>query len=95
MSLSRDEVEKIAHLARLAVRPEDLEGYARELSGILAFVEQMDAADTEGVTPMAHPVEASQRLRPDEPNEPDRRDRFQAIAPAVEAGLYLVPRVIE
>ncbi|MBK1691964.1 Asp-tRNA(Asn)/Glu-tRNA(Gln) amidotransferase subunit GatC [Ectothiorhodospira mobilis] len=95
MSLSRDEVEKIAHLARLAVRPEDLEGYARELSGILAFVEQMDAADTEGVTPMAHPVEASQRLRPDEPDEPDRRDRFQAIAPSVEAGLYLVPRVIE
>ncbi|MFP4080850.1 MAG: Asp-tRNA(Asn)/Glu-tRNA(Gln) amidotransferase subunit GatC [Ectothiorhodospira sp.] len=95
MSLSREEVEKIAHLARLAVRPEDLDAYARELSGILAFVEQMESVDTEGVTPMAHPVEASQRLRPDQPSEPDRRDRFQAIAPAVEGGLYLVPRVIE
>lgn len=95
MSLSPDEVRKIAHLARLAVSDEQLEGYAGELSSILDFVDQMSAVDTTGVTPMAHPQQATQRLRPDVVTESNRRERYQAIAPAVERGLYLVPRVVE
>ncbi|MDX1592776.1 MAG: Asp-tRNA(Asn)/Glu-tRNA(Gln) amidotransferase subunit GatC [Gammaproteobacteria bacterium] len=95
MPLERADIENIAHLARLELDEADVATYARHLSDILAFVEQLDAADTEGVTPMAHPLDAVQRLRPDEVTEPDQRDRFQAIAPAVEDGLYLVPRVIE
>lgn len=95
MSLSLEEVRKIAHLARLRVQEEDLQAYANSLSSILAFVERMDAVDTHGVAPMAHPLDASQRLRADEVKESDQRDIFQAQAPAVEAGLYLVPKVIE
>ncbi|MEJ2478836.1 MAG: Asp-tRNA(Asn)/Glu-tRNA(Gln) amidotransferase subunit GatC [Acidihalobacter sp.] len=95
MSLGSDEVVRIAHLARLALEPEAVEGYARDLSSILAFVEQLDAADTAGVTPMAHPQDASQRLRPDEVTEQNQRERFQTLAPQAEAGLYLVPKVIE
>ena len=95
MSLSPDEVRKIAHLARLAVTDDQVEGYAGELSSILDFVDQMNAVDTTGVTPMAHPQHATQRLRPDRVTETDQRARYQAIAPAVERGLYLVPRVVE
>jgi len=95
MALEPSEVEKIAHLARLAIDPADVPEYARNLSAILAFVEQLDAVDTEGVTPMAHPLDMAQRMRPDEVTETDQRERFQAIAPAVEDGLYLVPKVIE
>ena len=95
MSLTPEDVRRIAHLARLSVREEDIPGYAGSLSSILDFVMQMDAADTEGVTPMAHPQDAIQRLRPDAVTEPDVREKVQAIAPAVEAGLYLVPKVIE
>lgn len=95
MALKPAEVEKIAHLARLAIDPADVEQYARNLSDILAFVEQLEAVDTGDVTPMAHPLEATQRLRPDAVTETDQRAHFQACAPAVEAGLYLVPRVIE
>ena len=95
MSLSPDEVRKIAHLARLAVTDDQVEGYAGELSSILDFVDQMNAVDTTGVTPMAHPQHATQRLRPDRVTETDQRAGYQAIAPAVERGLYLVPRVVE
>ena len=95
MSLTRSDVEKIAHLARLALREEDIAPYARTLSDILGLVEQMDRVDTQGVVPMAHPLEMAQRLRPDEVTEQDQRDKFQAIAPQVEDGLYLVPKVIE
>ncbi len=95
MALEPSEVEKIAHLARLAIDPADVPEYARNLSAILAFVEQLEAVDTEGVAPMAHPLDMAQRMRPDEVTETDQRERFQAIAPAVEDGLYLVPRVIE
>jgi len=95
MSLDKDAVSKIAHLARLGVDEAEFESYARNLSDILAFVEQLNAVDTEGIEPMAHPMEASQRLRPDEVAETDQRDCFQEVAPQVEAGLYLVPRVIE
>ncbi len=95
MALDRSDVEKIAHLARLAVSEEDIQAYTRSLSGILKFVEQMDSADVANVTPMAHPLDAIQRLREDEVRETNQREKFQSIAPQVEAGLYLVPRVIE
>ena len=95
MSLQRSDIEKIAHLARLAVTEEDIPRYARELSNILQMVEQMNGVNTHAVVPMAHPMEASQRLRPDEISEADQREQFQSIAPQVEAGLYLVPKVIE
>ncbi|MFN2348632.1 MAG: Asp-tRNA(Asn)/Glu-tRNA(Gln) amidotransferase subunit GatC [Thioalkalivibrio sp.] len=95
MSLSHDDVRKIAHLARLAVSEADVELYARNLSGILDFVEQMEAVDTDHVAPMAHPQDTAQRLRDDVVAEGDQRERFQALAPAVDAGLYLVPKVIE
>lgn len=95
MAIGAAEVAQIAQLARLAVEAPQAERYARDLSDILAFVEQLSAVDTEGVSPMAHPLDMAQRLRPDEVTETDQRSRFQAIAPAVEDGLYLVPRVIE
>jgi aspartyl-tRNA(Asn)/glutamyl-tRNA(Gln) amidotransferase subunit C len=95
MSLTREDVNKIAWLARLAIDPDKTEAYARDLSGILDFVEQMSAVDTADVPPMAHPLDQAQRLRPDVVTETDQRERFQARAPLVEAGLYLVPKVIE
>ena len=95
MSLGSAEVAKIAHLARLAIGAADIPAYARNLSSILELVAQMNAVDTSGVEPLAHPLEMAQRLRPDEVSESDQRERFQAIAPSVEAGLYLVPQVIE
>jgi aspartyl-tRNA(Asn)/glutamyl-tRNA(Gln) amidotransferase subunit C len=95
MSLTTEDVNKIAWLARLAIDPEKAESYARDLSGILDFVEQMSAVDTSEVSPMAHPLDQVQRLRPDEVTETNQRERFQAHAPLVEAGLYLVPKVIE
>ncbi len=95
MSLDKHEVERIAHLARLEIDPAAVPEYARNLSNILDLVDRLDAADTEGVEPMAHPLEARQRLREDVVTETDQRERFQAIAPQVEDGLYLVPRVIE
>jgi aspartyl-tRNA(Asn)/glutamyl-tRNA(Gln) amidotransferase subunit C len=88
-------VEKIAHLARLAIAESELDHYAAELSSILDLVEQMNAADTADVTPMAHPLHMAQRLRPDAVTEADQHDRFQRIAPLTEDGLYLVPKVIE
>lgn len=95
MSLSNENVKQIAHLARLAVDDADLSEHARNLSDILSFVEAMNAVDTSAVEPMAHPLEMAQRLRPDRITEENQRELFQSIAPATEAGLYLVPRVIE
>ena len=95
MSISSDEVRKVAHLARLDVTGEQLDAYAGELNTILALVAQLEGADTANVSPLAHPIEASQRLRADEVAESDQRLRFQAIAPAVQDGLYRVPKVIE
>ena len=95
MSLQRADVEKIAHLARLAVSDKELDSVATDLSRILGLVAQMNAVDTGGVVPMAHPLHMAQRLRADEVTEPDQREYFQAIAPLTEAGLYLVPKVIE
>ncbi|QSA96139.1 Asp-tRNA(Asn)/Glu-tRNA(Gln) amidotransferase subunit GatC [Methylococcus sp. EFPC2] len=95
MSLSAEEVNKIAWLARIAIDPDKVEAYAHDLSGILDFVEQMSTVDTAGVPPMAHPMDQAQRLRVDEATEPNQRELFQSHAPLVEAGLYLVPKVIE
>lgn len=95
MTVSADDVRRIARLARLAIDDADIPGYADQLSRILALVEQMNAADTSGLEPMSHPLGLAQRLRPDEVTEEDRRAQFQAHAPRVEAGLYLVPKVIE
>ncbi len=95
MSIEVDEVRKIAKLACLKVDESQLPGIAENLSNILHLVEQMNAVDTTGVTPMSHPFEVTQRLREDEVTEVDRRDDFMAIAPASENGLFLVPRVIE
>lgn len=95
MALDSTEVAKIAHLARLGIEEADIPRYARNLTDILDFVEQLNAVDTGGVPPLAHPLDTTQRLRPDEVTESDRREAFQAIAPSVEAGLYLVPKVIE
>ncbi|HYE34853.1 Asp-tRNA(Asn)/Glu-tRNA(Gln) amidotransferase subunit GatC [Methylocaldum sp.] len=95
MSLNIDQVHKIAWLARLAIDAEKAAAYARDLSGILDFVEEMSVVDTATVSPMAHPLDQAQRLRPDAVSEADQRELFQARAPLVEAGLYLVPKVIE
>lgn len=95
MSLNAEAVNEIAWLARLAIDEDKAADYARDLSGILEFVAQMDAVATEDTEPMAHPLELTQRLRPDVVTEGDQRSQFQAHAPSVEAGLYLVPKVIE
>jgi aspartyl-tRNA(Asn)/glutamyl-tRNA(Gln) amidotransferase subunit C len=95
MSLSRRDVEKIAHLARLQIAEEQIPGFATQLSNILAFVEQMNSARTDGVEPMAHPFDTATRTREDVVTETNERELMQSIAPAVEAGLYLVPKVIE
>ena len=95
MSLSPSEVNKIAWLGRIAIDADKVEAYVRDLSGILDFVEQMSAVDTRAVEPMAHPMDQAQRLRPDVATEPDQRELFQSNAPLVDAGLYLVPKVIE
>ncbi|MBK1700905.1 Asp-tRNA(Asn)/Glu-tRNA(Gln) amidotransferase subunit GatC [Thiococcus pfennigii] len=95
MPLAPSDVAKIAHLARLAIDEDEAARYATDLSKILDLVARMEAVDTTEVLPMAHPLEMNQRLREDEPSEPDGRALFQGIAPLTEDGLYLVPKVIE
>ncbi len=95
MSLDSEAVGKIAHLARLGVEQSEHETYARNLSDILSFIEQLNSVDTQGIEPMAHPMDASQRLRMDEVSETNQREKFQRVAPRTEAGLYLVPKVID
>ena len=95
MAISKDEVRAMARLARLAIAPDDIPGYAEQLSGILAFVARMDEIDTSTVEPLAHPLDLVARLRPDRVSEVDQRELFQSLAPEVERGLYLVPKVIE
>ena len=95
MSLTPEDVQKIAHLARLAVTDDEKTAVATDLTNILDLVEQMEKVDTQGVLPMSHPLHMTQRLRTDVVTESDQREKFQSIAPAVENGLYLVPKVIE
>ena len=96
MSLTRKDVENIAHLARLAITEAEMPVYVNNLSKIVSFVEQLNAADTAAIEPMAHPLKDQvQRLRPDEIVDQDRHEKYQRNAARVEAGLYLVPKVIE
>ncbi len=95
MSLTLEEVKKIAHLARLNLSDADLALYGPQLSRILHFIEQMSQTDTSQVESLAHPLDINQRVRADAVTEVDQRAKFQAIAPQVEAGLYLVPKVID
>lgn len=95
MTLNLDDVKSIAHLARIAVDEQEAGGYLAQLSAIFGLVEQMQAVDTAGIEPMSHAQDLSLRLRGDAVTESDRRALFQSIAPQVEAGLYLVPKVIE
>ena len=95
MGISDKEVRGIARLARLAVADEEVHEMSRQLGAILDFANQLDAADTEGVEPMAHPMDVAARLRRDEVTEEITREAFQKIAPATTDDLYLVPQVIE
>ena len=95
MLLTTEDVKKIAYLARLGIDEHDLDSYTKDLSGILDLMAQMKAQNTDGIMPMAHPLDQIQRLRTDAVTETNQRDGFQAIAPHVEEGLYLVPKVIE
>ncbi|MDX9886140.1 Asp-tRNA(Asn)/Glu-tRNA(Gln) amidotransferase subunit GatC [Thauera sp.] len=95
MSLSNEQVGNIARLARIALSDTELDATRAKLNGIFDLIEQMQAVDTAGVEPMSHPQEFPTRLRPDVVTETDRRDAFQQVAPQTEAGLYLVPKVIE
>ena len=93
--LSLDQIAKIAELARLELPAAAAVALQHELNGILAMVDRMQAVDTKGIEPMSHPQQAMQRLREDKAVEPDLREKYQEAAPAVEDGLYLVPKVIE
>ena len=93
--LSLEEVARIARLARIEVRDAEAARLRDELNGILGLIDQMRAVDTAGVDPMSHPQPVVQRLREDRVTETDQRELFQSVAPAVQDGLYLVPRVIE
>ena len=95
MSLDKDQVRHIALLARLDITDAEIPDTVDKLSKIVDFVDQLSQAPADGVVPMAHPLNATQRLRPDTVTETDERDRIQANAPSVDGGLYLVPRVIE
>ena len=99
MSLSPDQIHRIARLARIAIGNAEAEAVRERLNRVLGLIDEMQKVDTRGVEPMAHALEAyvpgGQRLRADEVTEPDRHEAFQAVAPAVERDLYLVPKVIE
>lgn len=95
MSLDKKTVQEIAVLSRLSVSDPESEELARDLSNILDLVEQMNSVDTSGIEPMAHPMDLAARLRDDVVTESDDRQSYQAIAPEVESGHYLVPKVIE
>ena len=96
MSLTRQDVEKIAHLARLSITEQEMPVYVTSLSSIVNFVDELSRAQTGSVDPMAHPLDGQhQRLRGDVVSESDHHEKYQANAPAVQAGLYVVPRVIE
>ncbi len=96
MSLTRQDVEKIAHLARLSITEDELPVYVSALSSIVNFVDELSKVETANVAPLAHPLDGQhQRLRDDVITESDNREKYQANAPSVAAGLYVVPRVIE
>ena len=95
MVIEQEEIEKIANLARVRISGQQIGEVTQRITEILSMVDQLQAVDTTGIEPMANPLDATQRLRADEVTEVNQREAFQAIAPAVENGLYLVPIVIE
>jgi aspartyl-tRNA(Asn)/glutamyl-tRNA(Gln) amidotransferase subunit C len=95
MSLTTDDVKRIAHLARIEIGDDEAQSTLQQLSGILGLIEEMQAVDTTGIEPMSHSQDLTQRLRDDVVTSTNQRELFQSIAPAVENGLYLVPKVIE
>jgi aspartyl-tRNA(Asn)/glutamyl-tRNA(Gln) amidotransferase subunit C len=95
MSLELSDVKRIAHLARIEIDDADAKTALQQLSGILGLIEEMQAVNTDGIEPMSHSQDVVQRLREDVVTESNQRELFQSIAPAVENGLYLVPKVIE
>lgn len=95
MSLTPDDVRRLARLARIELAAEESGAVLEGLNRVLALIDEMRRVDTQGIEPMAHAVDVSQRLRPDEVKDADRREAYQSVAPAVQEGLYLVPKVIE
>jgi aspartyl-tRNA(Asn)/glutamyl-tRNA(Gln) amidotransferase subunit C len=95
MSLTTDDVKKVARLARLAMTETEIQAAHTQMSSIFGLIAEMQAVDTAGVAPMAHAQELGQRLREDIVCETNQRELFQSVAPQVERGLYLVPQVIE
>lgn len=95
MNIERHEIEKLATLARIAIDDSTINQVSERLGSVLELVDQLQAADTSGVDPMSHPMQATQRLRDDEVNELNQREALQAAAPDTEDGLFLVPKVIE
>ena len=95
MSIERQEIEKLATLSRIAIGEDTITEVSQRLSSVLELVDQLQAVNTDGVEAMSHPMKATQRLREDEVSEINQREAFQAIAPDIEEGLFLVPKVIE
>jgi len=95
MALTLDDVKRVAHLARIAINNDEAQSTHAQLSGIFNLIAQMEAIDVSAIEPMSHAQDVVQRLREDTVTEVDQRERFQAVAPQVESGLYLVPKVIE
>lgn len=95
MALNTDDIQRIAHLARIQITPLEAEATLVKLSGILGLIEQMQAVDTTGIVPMSHAQDVVQRLRDDVVTQTNQRETFQSIAPQTNDGLYLVPKVIE
>ncbi|MBU3643877.1 MAG: Asp-tRNA(Asn)/Glu-tRNA(Gln) amidotransferase subunit GatC [Candidatus Methylopumilus sp.] len=95
MSLNSQDIKRIAHLARIEVNDDEAQATLNKLTGIMALIEEMQAVNTEGIAPMSHSQDVTQRLREDQVTETNQRELYQSIAPSVEDGLYLVPKVIE
>jgi aspartyl-tRNA(Asn)/glutamyl-tRNA(Gln) amidotransferase subunit C len=95
MALTLDDVKRVAHLARIAISDAEAQSTHTQLSGIFELIAQMEAVDVSAITPMPHAQDVVQRLRADIVTETNQREQFQAVAPQVDAGLYLVPKVIE
>ena len=95
MAFDKTEVEKVAQLARLHISDSEIDEVTGRITDILALIDQMQSVNTDAVLPLAHPLDLTQRLREDDVTETNRRDELQLLAPEVEGGLYLVPKVIE
>ena len=95
MALTPDDVSRIAQLARIEITPAETQQVLAQLQSIVTLIEELQAADTQGIEPMSHPQDVVLRLREDAVTERDEHESFQRLAPQAEAGLYLVPKVIE